>query len=629
MISRGAALPLMVIILLAGYGLGAIQLNADILWVDEMHSVSAFGAADPPHSISQIVEGLATRTAEHPPLYFVLGAGWAAVAGWSQVALRYLSLLLGALCIAWVFRLGADLLNWRSALLAAFLAATNALILIYFHELRNYTLWLLLSLVHLWLYWRLAQGRRVSRLGWLAFAASAIALLYTHIFSAFVLFGIGAHHLLLGAKNRRWLLISAAWGLSLLTFLPWLWLPAANFATAADLDQLRAKTDATAALIPMLAQVATNGLTWLWLPLLGLCGWALRRRRSLAREMLPLVTITLAMLLAIFAFHEFTPVLSSRRLRYFLAPLCLALLLCAHLVMSTPGWPWLMPLLALAWLAGGWHIYQQAEHWQYAGHRSLLAEHPPLHRYAEALMPYARPQDALLSFEPTGFLNSGLHYGFSTIDYYSRTLLGVHGAFILSSLQADELREDFDRRVGNHPYLLFIYEPLNAPANFAAVQALLERDYAACDVLVDTDEVFAQRYIIHTLACDRDHREIRYDNGITIMEAFADYDAKRESLRLTTGWQVADKALLEQFNVSLQVLTPDWEKVLQAPDRHLSDNILPWYVVELDAATLPPGDYRAMVIVYDRYSGDRLAGFDAGADEQNDIFAILRITVAD
>ena len=628
MISRRAALPLMVLILLAGFALGALQLNADILWVDEIHSVSAFGAADPPHSIHQIIDGLASRTAEHPPLYFVLGAGWAALAGWSQVALRYLSLLLGLLCIAWVYRLGADMLDWRAAALAAFLAATNALILIFFHELRNYTLWLLLSLFHLWLYWRLAQGRRAGWLGWLAFAGSAIALLYTHVFSAFVLFGIGAHHLLLGAKNRRWLLISAAWGFSLLTFLPWLALLAASFAAQTDIDQLRAKADTSAALIPMLANVSMNGLAWLWLPLLGLAGWALWRRREQARPAFPLVIIALAMLLAIFAYHEFSPLLSSRRMRYFLPPLSLALLVCAHLVMSTPGWRFLAPLLALLWLAGGWHIYQQAERWTYAGHRSLLAEHPPLHRFAEALLPYTRPQDALLSFEPTGFLDNGLHYGFSTVDYYARTRLGIPGVFIPTALQGDELRQDFDARVGNHPYLIFAYEPLKPPANFAGVKALLERDYRACDTLADSGEVFAQRYILHTLACDREHREIRYDNGITIMDAFADYAAERQVLRVLTGWQVGDRALLEQFNVSLQVLAPEWTKVLQAPDRHLYDSILPWYAFDFDTADLPVGEYRAVVIVYDRYTGEKLAGYDASAGEQAEIIPVLRFSVA-
>ena len=141
MTSRSLSLLIMTIIMLAGFALGAAQLNADILWVDEMHSVSAFGAKDAPQSIKTIAEPIVKKT--YVPLYYVLGAGWAKLVGWSQVALRYLSLLFGTLAIAWVYRLSADLVGLRAALLAALLFATNAFVIIYFHEMRSYTMWIL------------------------------------------------------------------------------------------------------------------------------------------------------------------------------------------------------------------------------------------------------------------------------------------------------------------------------------------------------------------------------------------------------------------------------------------------------------------------------------------------------
>ncbi len=626
MISLRSALWAMAGILMLGFALGASQLNADILWVDEMHSVSAFGAKDPPWGLDRIISELADKTPEHTPLYFLLGAGWAALAGWSQVGLRYLSLLFGILSLAWIYRIGADTLSRRAGLLAAFLLSSNAFVLIYFHEMRNYTFWLLLCLVHFWQYWRLAKVREVHWLDWLAFAAMASALLYAHAFSLFVLLGLGALHLLRYAKDRRWFGICLAWGAGLLSFLPWLALLIADISAGGDSEALRSKADATAELIPMLANVAVNGADLLWLPILALAAWTIWRGRW--RDLLPLALVTAGILLSIFAYHELAPFLSARRLRYFLPALAFALLLVARLLASAPHWRTFSVLFALVWLAGGWQITQQAERWAYAGHHSLLVAHPPLHRFADALQGLASPHETLLGFIQSSFLNNGLHYGFSTTDYYSRRRLGIPGAFILTTLEGDELRQEFASRVGVHPHLLFVYEPSQLPANFAALKTALEREYIPCDIVVDSDEVFAQRYTIHTLPCQREPHEIRYDNGIKIMDAMAEYAAEARSLRILTGWQLADRAQLEQFNVSLQVLNAAGHKVAQAQDRHLHDNILPWYAEEISTADMPPGEYRAMVILYDRLSNKKVRGLDMTTSQASDIFPLLVFTVS-
>ena len=626
MISRGAMLSVMVVIVLLGFALGSAQLNADILWVDEMASVSAMGAEDPPHDIVRIVRSLVAHDPYSVPLYSVLGAGWARLVGWSQVPLRYLSLLFGVLCIAWIFRLANDMLSRRAAPVAAFLFATNAFAIIYFHELRFYTLWLLLSLAHVWHYWRLSQGAKASFASWILFVASASALLYTHPFSSFVLLGLGAHHIVLVAKNRRWFSVVIAWAAGLLTFLPYVPLLAIGFREEADSGVVQSKAATTLELIPMLANVFANGVDLLWIAVFALAGWAVLRNR--AGQILPLFLIAVSILAALFLFHEFFPFLSSRRLRYFLVVLALALVMFAHILTSAPRWHVLVPAFALVWLAGGYHIYRQAEQWTYAAHRSLLVPHPPLHRFADALQFNARPQDAILGFIESDLWNNGLRFGFSTVEYYSRAVLGIHGAFIYTKLAGDELRQEFDQRVGDHPYLLFTYEPGDQARNFAAVKALLEQNYIPCKILVDTDEVFVQRYVLRPLDCDRGYQEIQYDNGIKIIDRFAAYDDEAKSLRVVTGWEVADKSQLEQYNVSVQIIMPDWQKARQAPDRHLYDNILTWYAVEISTDGLPPGDYKAMVILYDRDTVEKVPGVDMMNGHASDIFTVTSFTVA-
>ena len=626
MITRGGSLWLMLGILLLAFALGAGQLNADILWVDEMHSVSAFGAANPSQDIAGLIAKLADKTPEHAPLYFVMGAGWAQVVGWSQVALRYLSLLCGILALAWLYRIGVELLGRRSALMAAFLCASNAFVIIYFHELRNYTLWLLLCLLHFWLYWRLRAGGRAAWTRWLAMVLTASAMLYTHVFSLFVLLAYGACHLLAPVKDRRWLGVAIAWGFAALSFLPWLLPLAASFAQATDIDSLRAKADTTIALMPMLAAIAANGIELLWLPIAAMLGWRVWRGRW--REWLPLGMVAAAIVIAIIAYHELAPFLSARRLRYFLPALAFALLIIGHLLATAQHWRIVAALFLCCWLAGGWHITRQAERWAYAGHHSLLVPHPPLHKFADALRGVARPQDALLGFTQSSFLNHGLHFGFSAIDYYSRTMLGIPGALILTTLDGDALRSQLERMVGAHPHLLLAYQPQQPPANLDSVKALLAQDFKACQILHADADVFVERYTMQTMPCERHAHEFHYAEGIRIMDAVADYDAQAKRLHVLSGWQVADESLLEAYNLSIQVFDSASQKVLQAPDRHLSDGILPWYALELATDQLPEGDYRLALIVYDRYSGKKLTGVDIKTGQASQIFSPLAFSVS-
>ena len=342
----------MVLVLLLGFALGAVQLNADILWVDEMHSVSAFGAENPPFSILQIIESMAQKTPEHVPLYYIIGAGWAQLVGWSQVPLRYFSLLFGVLTIAWVFRFGEDLFDRRTALLAAFLCGSSAIVIIYFHELRNYTIWMCMCVAHAWHYWRLASGARAGLASWIVFVATTSALFYVHLFSAFVFFGLGLQHLFLVAKNRRWFSIVFAWGAGLLTFVPYAMVLALGLADASS--SVRSKAATRLELVPMLANVFANGVEWIWIVLIVAGGWTLWRKRT--RQALRLLMVTVTIVLALFVFHEFFPFLSATRLRYFLVALTFALILFAHFLMSIPRRRILVPVFVILWAAGGYSI---------------------------------------------------------------------------------------------------------------------------------------------------------------------------------------------------------------------------------------------------------------------------------
>ena len=190
-------------ILLLAFAIGVHSLNLDPVWGDELSTLTNIGAFNPPFSPADVVESLQVLTPLDMPLYFVLAAFWAQVAGWSQFALRLLSLFAGVCLIAAVYRLGKDafgartgVVRWMVSVFAAPLIvasrftddclaisirasggksrygsnccaagmSTSAFVIFYFHEIRMYSLLMLLVAIHIWFYFRTIQSKKVTLL---------------------------------------------------------------------------------------------------------------------------------------------------------------------------------------------------------------------------------------------------------------------------------------------------------------------------------------------------------------------------------------------------------------------------------------------------------------------------------
>ena len=216
--ARASALLPMLLVLLLAFALGLTGLNADVIWADELSSLAHMGAFDPPHTPMQVLESISSRARDHVPLYFILGAAWSHLAGWSQFAMRYPSLLAGVAMIAALFRYARDTIDHRTALISAFLMANNAFVLIYFHEIRGYSLLLLLAILHTWLYWRLNCSGRHSGILFLLFVVSASAMMYTHVLGLVMLGALGASHIILDRRSGRTKMVLLGWTVSLVLF---------------------------------------------------------------------------------------------------------------------------------------------------------------------------------------------------------------------------------------------------------------------------------------------------------------------------------------------------------------------------------------------------------------------------
>ena len=139
------------LIVLGGFALRLYRLGAESLWYDE--TVSAYLAA-------QSIPDLVAHTARdiHPPGYYLLLHLWARLAGDSEFALAFFSLIFGVLLIPLCYTL-AGRLPWPGgkhglgrdiALWSALLVAVSPYHLWYSQEVRMYTLGAALGLVTLW-----------------------------------------------------------------------------------------------------------------------------------------------------------------------------------------------------------------------------------------------------------------------------------------------------------------------------------------------------------------------------------------------------------------------------------------------------------------------------------------------
>lgn len=135
----------------------------------------------------------------NPPLYYVLGWGWAKVFGTGEVGLRSLSALFGAATVPVGYLIGRQLTGRRLGLTLAALIAVNPMLIWYSQEARSYVLLVFFGAVALYFFLRALDTRSGRDLAFWALA-SALALC-SHYFAAFAV-GIEAAWLLVALRGR-------------------------------------------------------------------------------------------------------------------------------------------------------------------------------------------------------------------------------------------------------------------------------------------------------------------------------------------------------------------------------------------------------------------------------------------
>ncbi|MBE2271478.1 MAG: glycosyltransferase family 39 protein [Anaerolinea sp.] len=158
----------------------------------------------------------------HPPLWFGAFDQWRTVAGDSEFAGRYLSILFSTITLAMVYRLGRDWFGTaRAGLATMILLGLSAYFLSFALEIRPYAAVMLLSSVSMWLFARWL-ARRTWRLA-VAYGVVCSIMFYVHYFLVFLVAAQVIYFLLFVRRPARvWRQALGAALTGLIVWSPWL-----------------------------------------------------------------------------------------------------------------------------------------------------------------------------------------------------------------------------------------------------------------------------------------------------------------------------------------------------------------------------------------------------------------------
>ena len=177
------------LILILGLVLRLIVLNQS-LWLDE-----AIGALVVKEQNYQQILTQFPKSDNHPPLYYLTLKAWTDVFGYSEIALRSLSVLFGLLTVLFVYKIAKELTNHKSPvtshypLFAALLIATSPFHIYYSQEARMYSMAAFFAALSIYSYVLLISETKKKFFinPWIIFSLALTLLIFTDYLPVFLL----------------------------------------------------------------------------------------------------------------------------------------------------------------------------------------------------------------------------------------------------------------------------------------------------------------------------------------------------------------------------------------------------------------------------------------------------------
>lgn len=243
--TRGAVLAILLFILATGTGLRLYHIQHQSIWWDEAISLTVARSSlrefplhfrlneATPTRLSGWNAGPSQVWEYNPPVYFALLHAWLKFFGDGVLQARLMSVAAGVLALVVLFKIGLNLYDPPTALIATLLLAVSQLGVMYSQEVRHYEVLLLFFLltVHFYVIARLTR----NLFAWCCCTIFAVLMVGTHYYGSLAVLALAVHlaHDWRRAPLPRAWLIGAVLALGA-TLLPW-WV----FTGAAHIDAVR------------------------------------------------------------------------------------------------------------------------------------------------------------------------------------------------------------------------------------------------------------------------------------------------------------------------------------------------------------------------------------------------------
>ena len=556
-------------------------------------------------SIVDVFTALRSTNELHTPLYFVLLQLWGKCCSYEIATGRVLSILISLLAMAMICRISREFVGKAAGFFAIAIVASNALYNFYVPHMRPYPLLVLTAAIVLWQYLRIHYGRRVpSKIDYFALFLASYLLANTHLLSALFFLTLGVYHLLLTPKDRRWLISSLAICAALLLFLPWIApvLSAAGRSTKrwGDVDY-----NGLLALESTLRVFANgNAILFTALSLLGLgIGFATK-----AFRIKPYLFMIAVFLLVVAAFAQLTGYLSSSGMRFLLSSLPLfALFASAGIFALYRLKPWL-GLLIFLWVLSGISFHESVPNWRtYIAGRTSHFYRPPwqiVSRMARnsghtgLILGYGFKEDLLVSRNIVGYSQAHWYFG-----RFGLPLRNTNNLEIFQTLaQQDSVKE-------SSVWIFYDHSSVKSTDARKLHDIFDGLNYEACHSVEPNHRLLVVKYMWDDLQCEMPDILARHSNALIDHELYGLTLAKDgQRVIFVDSWDAREGIELQGHMLSFQLISNEWENVSQLELPLVHEGSLRRF--SIDVSGVPPGQYRLMLILYHKSTGDRFSWED-------------------
>lgn len=629
---------LLVFILLVACWLGARGLDYDTIWTDEFYSLRDAGLLDrltgerieTPSTVAEIWNRVASGNPWHTPLYFVALSVWSRLFGFDPAVLRILALFFGLLTIAWTYRLGRDLFSPTVGLYAAFVMGTSAYFIYYFHEIRMYTFVTAFTAYMFWIYFQIISSKSVRPIHWIGLCGGAVLFLYTHYFATLPIGAIGIFHLVWGHRIirenggtlRRWWGVIAGFAVAAILYLPWITVLINGVSLTLEDEVLHSLALDNPTAMQWLIHLFSNGYSWLFLSLVLIASFGLRKRG--VQYVFIFCVLLIAMVLLA---NQVLEIFKPSRIRYMILLWPLLALMVAVGVRQLHRWRIIAMLVLSVWVFGSLTGSAAPE---FFGSIDAATYVYPLQEVAHYVREHQQADDYVLSYVPEDLriarYDRLANYYFAGLPISHRNLGVIYETDTLMNALHAEAIQSLDRA----ERIWVAYMPDNAPPRMNAFIDLLDNSYQFCSQIADENQVNIALYTLSDVCCIPDAEPprptLQFGDWFTVVGSELSQSLDQQSLDAVISWNVAANAPLHTYSATIQLFDADGQVVGQT-DYGITPSLYTCQRAMLNLTDLPPGTYEARLAVYNWQTGERLPARDLIIGTNGDLLPLGTITI--